>query len=346
MPSARGTEAPTARRLRRARAEGDHPISRGLLALGAVAGAALLLPFTVRGLLGDARALLELALNEPSQADPMVLARLVLWRAVPLVLASALGALCIGLWQTGAMVTFAPLAWNWQRTSPFGALERANLGPRLFGASQLAIGSALLCFVGYRVLYQAGPSLLNGIGDASASASLAAVLCERLLVWALVVMTALAVADRVVTHASWYRRQYMTRDELKREQRESEGDPGLKQARQRAHQELLQQADLGQLGAATLLVVGRRRLATALRYDPARDAAPRVLIQANGALAVTLEALAGERGISVWNDAALARELSGLAVDEEIPSAHYAAVAEALKLAPAGVLPDARRPTR
>src|SRR5688572_21424915 len=104
MPSARGTEAPTARRLRRARAEGDHPISRGLLALGAVAGAALLLPFTVHGLLGDARALLQLALHDPSQADPMLLARLVSWRVVPLVLASAFGALCIGLWQTGATV--------------------------------------------------------------------------------------------------------------------------------------------------------------------------------------------------------------------------------------------------
>ncbi len=333
MSSARGTEAPTARRLRRARAEGDHPISRGLVAFGAVAGAALLLPLTVRGLLADANELFELALHEPSQANPMLLAQLVLWRAVPLVLASAFGALCLGLWQTGATVTFAPLAWNWQRTSPFGALERSSFGPRLFGALQLAVGAGLLCFVGYRVLGQAGSALVNGIGDAAASSSLAAVLCQRLLLWALVVMFALAAADALVTRAAWYRRQFMTRDELKREQRESEGDPGLKQARQRAHQELSLQVDLNQFGAATLLVVGRRRLATALRYDPLRDAAPRVLIQANGALALSLEALASERGVHVWNDAALARELAGLAIDEEIPSAHYATVAEAIKAA-------------
>jgi len=142
-----------------------------------------------------------------------------------------------------------------------------------------------------------------------------------------------AIGDAVVSRHAWYTRLWMTRDEVRREQRESEGDAGVKEARRRIHQELAKNQEASRLEGCTLLVVGPPRLAIALRYDSARDAAPRILIQGTGGLAKTLEALAPVHGVPVHYDAALARTLAALPADEEIPKAHYAALRAALQLA-------------
>jgi flagellar biosynthesis protein len=128
----------------------------------------------------------------------------------------------------------------------------------------------------------------------------------------------------------------MTRAEVQREQRENEGDVGLKQARQLAHRELTRSAQLAELPRAMLLVLGRPRLATALAYDAAQDSAPRILMQASGRLAQTLEALAPAYGIAIHEDQELARALSTLQPDDPIPSSLYATVAAAVRGARAG----------
>jgi flagellar biosynthesis protein FlhB len=101
-----------------------------------------------------------------------------------------------------------------------------------------------------------------------AAAELASRLCHQLLWAALALLAVASVVDALVMRSSWLGRLRMTREEVQREQRENDGDVGLKQARQRAHRELSRSAQLSELPRATLLVLGRPRLATALAYDP------------------------------------------------------------------------------
>lgn len=73
-----------------------------------------------------------------------------------------------------------------------------------------------------------------------------------------------------------------------------------------------------------------RQLAVALRYDPQRESAPRVLAKGSGRLAQRIIDLARDRGIALHRDDELVQVLAGLEVDKEIPPRLYLALAEVL----------------
>ena len=294
-------------------------------------GVAVFLPLALEALFNDARQLLHQGLQPGAESQVTDLALRVAWLVCPITGAAAAFALAVGLWQTGAAVSLEPLAWDWRRLSPWKGAARPWFGPRPFAAVTLLGSVGLIIFVAWRVLESAAPALAASVGSAPAAARVAVELCQRLLLWSLVVFSGMAVLDAIAARVAWYGRHRMTREEVRREQQESEGHPGWKQARQRAHQELIHSAEATRLEHGTLLVLGRPRLAIALIYDPAADAAPRVLMQASGAFARTLESLAPAYGVPIYEDSALARSLSQLPPNEEIPNAHYAAVAKALQ---------------
>ncbi len=335
------TEAPTARRLRRARREGDHPISSVLVSLGGLAAAALLLPVLLELLVARTRALLQQTLQQHTAASgaalstPQVSVPLEsLVELVALVLApAALGALVLGLWQTGAGLSLTPLAWDPRRLDPFAKLRRLGSVTLLATVLRWLLSGALLGLLGFYSLRAAGAGLAASVGSVRAALHVAAELGRELL-WAALGVTALgAVVDALVVRSAWLSRLRMTRAEVQREQRENEGDAALKQARQRAARELARNAQLSELPRALLLVLGRPRLATALVYDAERERAPRILMQASGHLAQTLETLAPVYGVLTHEDGELARALAALNPDEPIPPALYSAVSGAVQSA-------------
>ena len=307
MAGGQRSEPPTARRLRRARSEGDHPVSRVLVSFGALAVATLLLPSALALLVRRVLALLEQGLQLGRSSGEETLARvglstagLSLVQLVALLLGpAALAALVVGLWQTGAGLSLTPLIWNSRRLDPLANLGRLGSKTLLISLLRWLATGLLLALIGWRLLRSAGPALAASIGSVHAALELASKLCHQLL-WAALALLALAsVVDALVVRGAWLARLRMTREEVEREQRENEGDLGLKQARQRAQRELSRSAQLSELPRATLLVLGRPQLATALAYDAAQDTAPRVLMQASGRLAQTLEALAPARDVTV-----------------------------------------------
>lgn len=330
MSNDRRTEPATPRRLRRARREGDHPVSRTLIGFGAFLGVVVFAPLAFDALHAEALRLLYEALRPGAEARVGGLALRVAWLVSPLVGTAALGALVLGMWQTGGVVSLRPLAWDWQRLSPWRVFSNSG-GTRWLSLLSVVLSAALLGYAALHVLHDTGPALAASIGNVRAAAWVAVDLCRRLAWWALVVMFGAATLDAVGARLGWQARNRMSKDEIAREQRESDGDPALKQARHQAHRELLQSAEASRLAHASLLVVGPQKLCTALRYDPARDAAPRVTIQAMGAFAQTLEGLAAFYRVPVEHDSSLARSLAPLGVDEEIPRAQYADVARLLE---------------
>ena len=124
----------------------------------------------------------------------------------------------------------------------------------------------------------------------------------------------------------------MTKDEVRREYKESEGDPQLKAARERAHREMLAQATVASVKNATVVVVNPTHLACALRYDEKEgDEAPVVTASGEGDLAQQIKRAAEQYGIPLVHDVPLARALVELAPGDVIPEALYEAVAEILR---------------
>lgn len=124
----------------------------------------------------------------------------------------------------------------------------------------------------------------------------------------------------------------MSHDEVKREHKESEGDPHHKQERKRLHKELLEGRMVNEVKKANFVVVNPTHIAVAVKYDRERDAAPVVLAKGERLLAERIKQAAREAGVPIFRDVGLARALRDVEEGDEIPEALYEAVAEILRV--------------
>lgn len=289
------------------------------------------MPLTIAALADSARELLMDAFRSVETPD----ASLLPWRVgklvAPVLGLAATGALLVGMAQTGGAVSANPLRWNAQRLSPFASAghwtERLVLGAIATLAAAAALG------VGWLVLRDLAPALAGSVGDGDASLRLALESMRRLAWSFLGVSLLMAGLDAVARHAAWRRRLGMSRDEVRRERREAEGDPDLRQARREIHRELAAAGTARELARTALLVLAEPRLAVGLAYDRERDRAPRVTVHGAGASALILEAQAPSFGVPIERDTELGRALASVPVDHEVPARLYAEIARALRRA-------------
>ena len=145
--------------------------------------------------------------------------------------------------------------------------------------------------------------------------------------------TAIALADFV-----WQRYQYrkglmMSKDEIKQEYKEMEGDPHIKHQRKHLHQEMMQQGAIQSARKATVVVTNPTHLAVALHYDAEETPLPVILAQGEGALAARMVQAAREAGVPVMQNIPLARALTEHGTPGQyIPSELVEPVAELLRL--------------
>lgn len=331
MPSEHKTEPPSPRRRRRARREGDHPLSPRAIGFGSLALGLLVTPLAIAALGDSARELLMDALRAGESPDPSALAWRVGKLVAPVLGLAAAGALLVGMAQTGGAVSAKPLRWNAGRLSPFAAAGDWTNRLALGAIAALAVAASL--GVGWLVLQDLAPALAGSVGDGDASLRLALEGMRR-LAWSLLGISLLvAGVDAIAHYAAWLRRLRMSRDEVRRERREAEGDPDLRQARRDIHRELAAAGTARELARTTLLVLAEPRLAVGLAYDRERDRAPRVTVQGAGASALILEARAPSFGVPIERDTALGRALASVPVDHEVPASLYAEIARALRRA-------------
>jgi len=144
-------------------------------------------------------------------------------------------------------------------------------------------------------------------------------------------LVALGAVDWLAARRRWRRGLMMTRDEVRREHKEREGDPRFKAERQRLHRELAEQRMVDDVRKADFIVVNPDHLAVAVRYDPDAHDAPVVVAKGERLVAARIRQLAAEAGVPVYRDVGLARALAELPEGDEIPEALYEAVAELLR---------------
>lgn len=142
----------------------------------------------------------------------------------------------------------------------------------------------------------------------------------------------LGLADLLWQRYSHTRSLMMTKDEVKREYKESEGDPHIKGARKQFHQELLADG-VDKARQASVLITNPTHVAVALRYEAESTPLPLVLAMGTDQQALRMIAAAKEAGVPVMQNVPLARALlSQSEIDQYIPSALVAPVAEVLRL--------------
>lgn len=125
----------------------------------------------------------------------------------------------------------------------------------------------------------------------------------------------------------------MSKEEVKQEYKEMEGDPLIKSQRKQLHKEMLAQGAVQQARKASVVVTNPTHLAIALYYDKDETPLPVVLAKGEGALAEAMIKAAREEGVPVLQNIPLAHALfDEAAVDQYIPSELLEPVAEVLRL--------------
>lgn len=122
----------------------------------------------------------------------------------------------------------------------------------------------------------------------------------------------------------------MSKQEVEREYKDSEGDPQQKAKRKQFHQELIQDPGVGNVSDADAVVVNPTHVAVAIRYDRQQEDAPRVLAAGRGETARNIKREARKHRIPVVRNVQLARALVDLDIETTIPGEFFEPVAEVL----------------
>jgi flagellar biosynthesis protein FlhB len=335
------TEEPTPRRLREARRKGQVARSRDLTAAVSLwfvlaAVALLVVPAVPAQLDATARTLRGAGAAEPSAASGALAAwaRTALRLAAPALLAAALAAIACGIVQVGGLFSFEAVRPKLERLDP-AAGARRTFGARAWfeafksllkfvavaAAAVLASWSSLAAVVG-----------AARVGAAAVASAAAAALLHLALVGGALLLI-LGALDLLYQRWRHRRDLRMTREEVKREHREEEGDPALKAERLRMHRGLLAHRMVLDVPRATCVIVNPTHVAIALRYEAEdEDAAPVVLAKGEGDVARRIVAAARAAGVPVLRNAPVARSLLACELGAAIPERLYEAVAEVLRL--------------
>jgi flagellar biosynthesis protein FlhB len=229
------------------------------------------------------------------------------------------------------VITLGKLAPDFSRVNPASGLRNLVSYERLLSVLRAMILALLVGWLVVTSVLEHGRELANSTGNTAGASVFAAVLVRRLLWLAALAGLVLAVLDVAVTRRGWLKRLRMTKDEVRREAREAEGDPEIKAQRRRAHQEMISAAALNAVRDATVLIINPTHIAIALRYLEDQDQAPQVLAQGRGDLALKMIDAARAYGVPVVRDVPVAHALEALQVGDEIPEALYEAIAEILR---------------
>jgi flagellar biosynthetic protein FlhB len=335
------TEEPSQRRLQEARERGQLPRSReltifatmiaGSAALMAVGGtlAGRLSQLMRSGLSIDEKLLRSTDSMSASLGAAAINAVVALAQVfVALIALALLASVVLGGWN------FSPraMAPDFSRLSPLSGIKRVF---GLHGVSEL--GKALLkCLLvggvcAAIIAWTFGDVLSLGRMSARAAIGRGAGLLSWSFVWLCASLALVAIVDVPLQILQFKRALRMTRQEVRDEAKELDGRPETKQRIRQMQQTLARRRMMHKVPSADVVIVNPTHFAVALKYDPKKMRAPRVLAKGVDLVAQNIRRIAEEHRVPVFESPRLARALYGSTdLNKEIPNGLYVAVAQVL----------------
>ena len=329
------TEQPTHKRLEDARKKGEVPRSKawsnGAVTLAGLAALAISAPSGSARLLGWTRRLFADPSGSPLAAAAEGARALALFVA-PTLAAALLAALVAGAALAGLRFTPELLLPRGDRLAP--SFQKVASAKAALGAGKGLLAAAAVLAVAWLSARSGLGAAVGGVrGEALGAAATSLGWAKTVALRAGAVLGVLAALDFGLAKWRHGRQLMMSREDVKNEHKESEGDPHHKQQRKAMHRQLAAGGTARGVGKATAVVVNPTHVAVALRYEPRECDAPYLVAKGREADALALRREAEQLGIPVVRDVPLARSLVQFDVGMEIPEELYQAAAAVLTAA-------------
>ena len=311
------TEQPTAKRLREAREKGDICRSQDIapaltvLAVGVyfLANAKHLFDL-LSGMVALPMSFISMPYEEAmAKAVPLVL-DVSISLVVPVV-ALVMGTALIGvLAQTGVLFAFKAAMPKMENLDPkrwFGKVfSLKNLVELLKNIIKVAVLGGVVFFILKKYLPQL--FLMSRAGVGALWTVLGSAISDMVL-YSAAAFCVVAAGDYLYQRYQYNKNHMMSKDEVKQEFKESEGDPQIKGKRKQLHKEMAAQNTLGNVRKAKVLVTNPTHYAVALDYEKDRTPLPVILAKGEGLLAKRMVEVARQEGIPIMENVPLARAL-------------------------------------
>jgi type III secretion protein U len=330
------TEQPTDKKLNDARDRGEVPISQDLahlVALVAVAETAFLSEPLWREAIMSLFELSATTLGRPFRA-----AVAEMLTAAGFVLAIAFAALCVvailsvvgGHWgQTGIVLTAEPLAPKMDKLNPVNGFKQMFSMKKLTETVGNILKTALIGFIMYLLIRSQLPTIVSLAGGTPRDIyyGFFSILRDTFHIL-VVVCLAIALIDFALQKYIFIKGQMMSLQDIKNEQKETEGDPLIKNLRRQLARELIEGNPVAKTQNANAVVVNPTHFAVAMLYDPQIAGVPFVLAKGRDDTAQAMIQRAKECGIPVIRHVWLARTLYATCRENTvIPRSSYEATA-------------------
>lgn len=336
------TEQPTAKKLREARRQGNVAMSKDASGVGVFLIAVALAFATATAAAAAFERLFREVVRAAAQgaareAAPAFLGEtlgLVVRLSAPLLLAAAGVGLCLGLAQTGLAVSAQSLKPDLNKLNPGKQLKAWFSAKGMFELAKTLLKLATVLLLGYLTAAASLRTILRlGYAGPAAVALLAGGLGRSFLWRVGLVFVGVAGLDFGFQRWQWKKKLMMSKDDVKQEYKESEGDPHVKGHRRQLQHEMASGDVRRGVKRADAVVVNPTHLAVAIEYKRGETAPPRVTAKGRERTAQKIKSLARRHGVPVVRDVGLARALFALEVEDHVPGELYDAVAEILLLA-------------
>ena len=236
--------------------------------------------------------------------------------------------------QVGALFAVEAIKPDLKKVNPAGTLKNIFSKKNLVELLKSLVKIAVLGAAVAHVVWTGMPSLIGIVhcGPGCIMPVLGALFTE-LVIYVSLAFIVVAVADYAFQKMSYIQSLKMSKDEVKREYKESEGSPEIKSRRRSLFQELINSQETANVRRSSVIVANPVHFAVGLHYEKGRTPLPVVTLKEQGLNARRVVAIAEREEVPVMVDVPLAHSLmSDANVNQYIPNDLIAPVAEVLRL--------------
>ena len=336
------TEVPTEKKRRESREEGQVAFSKELSSAALLAGIVLTLVATSPIILDAMRQLMSQIFRDLAQSEELsidsifTLSGEILSIILPAFAPFAAVIIFVGIFasvlQVGVLFTFKAIAPKFNKISPLTGLKRLFSSQSLADFLKSMAKLIIVGFVGY-LTYIEKITELNGLSVSTPESILKYNFTVVAEVAGKIVLALVAIAIFDYFYQRWHHEQQlmMTKQEVKDETKQTEGDPLLKARIRQIQREMSNARMMQEVPKADAVIVNPTHFSVAILYDRDVMTAPEVIAKGADHLALRMRTVARENNVPILERPELARDLyANVEIGDDIPERFYKAIAEIL----------------